>query len=282
MRVHGDSLPRNVAVNDSSIRPILLASGPASRWVVRPVDAPAAADDAQMAPAPEPPEDDAPRAPDDAAPDETLDEPPAPPRRARAASDASDAGEPKRQRVDAPAPAPDESDASEASDESGSKRGDEGDGDAAPPPPSDSTGGAASGADGPHKELADSAVTDSVDDPSKQQPECEEAAAVAAAAAAAEEKEAEEEESLFQAATEKVWAEAEAWVEAEESAEEEAWSRLPSGGAGGPMRNTVEGDHDHDDPGAEAGVQERKSLSPQAAATEGQGRAPADRGGASY
>ena len=94
-----------------------------------PVDAPAAADDAQMAPAPEPPVD------ADAAPDETLDEPPAPPRRARAASDASDAGEPKRQRVDAPAPAPDESDASEASDESGSKRGDEGDGEAAPPPP---------------------------------------------------------------------------------------------------------------------------------------------------
>ena len=88
-----------------------------------------------MAPAPEPPEEDAPRAPDDAAPDETLDEPQAPPRRARAASDASDAGEPKRQRVDAPAPAPDESDASEASDESGSKRHDESDGEAAPPPP---------------------------------------------------------------------------------------------------------------------------------------------------
>ncbi|CAH0373245.1 unnamed protein product [Pelagomonas calceolata] len=108
-----------------------------------PVDALAAPEDAQMAPAPEPPvdADDAPRAPDDAAPDETLDEPQAPPRRARAASDASDAGEPKRQRVDdggaAPAPAPDESEgeASEASDESGSKRGDEGDGEAAPPPP---------------------------------------------------------------------------------------------------------------------------------------------------
>ena len=93
-----------------------------------PVDAPAAASDAQMAPA-QPPVD------ADAAPDETLDEPPAPPRRARAASDASDAGEPKRQRVDAPAPAPDESEASEASDESGSKRHDESDGEAAPPPP---------------------------------------------------------------------------------------------------------------------------------------------------
>ena len=93
-----------------------------------PVDAPAAASDAQMAPA-QPPVD------AHAAPDETLDEPPAPPRRARAASDASDAGEPKRQRVDAPAPAPDESEASEASDESGSKRHDESDGEAAPPPP---------------------------------------------------------------------------------------------------------------------------------------------------
>ena len=100
-----------------------------------PVNAPAADDgDAPMAPEPPvaapPADDDAPMAAAqppadaDAAPDETLDEPPAP--------------EPKRRRVDggaAPAPAPDESDASEASDESGSKRGDEGDGEAAPPPP---------------------------------------------------------------------------------------------------------------------------------------------------
>ena len=42
MRVTGDSLPRNVAINDSSIRPILLASGPAVKWVVKALDAPAA------------------------------------------------------------------------------------------------------------------------------------------------------------------------------------------------------------------------------------------------
>ena len=40
IRVQGDSLPRSVAVNDSAIRPILLASGPAARWVVREHDAP--------------------------------------------------------------------------------------------------------------------------------------------------------------------------------------------------------------------------------------------------
>ena len=40
VRVHGDMLPRSVAVNDSTIRPILLASGPAVRWVLRQYDAP--------------------------------------------------------------------------------------------------------------------------------------------------------------------------------------------------------------------------------------------------
>ena len=35
VRVHGDSLPRTVAVNDSAIKPILLASGPAVRWIAR-------------------------------------------------------------------------------------------------------------------------------------------------------------------------------------------------------------------------------------------------------
>ena len=40
VRVHGDMLPRSVAVNDSTIRPILLASGPAVRWVLRQHDAP--------------------------------------------------------------------------------------------------------------------------------------------------------------------------------------------------------------------------------------------------
>ena len=40
IRVHGDMLPRTVAVNDATIRPILLASGPAVRWVMRQHDAP--------------------------------------------------------------------------------------------------------------------------------------------------------------------------------------------------------------------------------------------------
>ena len=38
--VAGASLPRTVAVNDSTVKPILLASGPATRWVLRPNDAP--------------------------------------------------------------------------------------------------------------------------------------------------------------------------------------------------------------------------------------------------
>lgn len=46
MRVAGASLPRTVAVNDSTVKPVLLASGPATRWVMRPYDAPAGAGDA--------------------------------------------------------------------------------------------------------------------------------------------------------------------------------------------------------------------------------------------
>ena len=38
--VTGASLPRTVAVNDSTVRPVLLASGPATRWTMRPNDAP--------------------------------------------------------------------------------------------------------------------------------------------------------------------------------------------------------------------------------------------------
>lgn len=34
-RVHGHSLPRTVAVNEAGVRPILLTSGPASRWAMR-------------------------------------------------------------------------------------------------------------------------------------------------------------------------------------------------------------------------------------------------------
>lgn len=41
-RVHGASLPRTVAVNENAMRPVLLTSGPAAKWLLRPHD-PAAA-----------------------------------------------------------------------------------------------------------------------------------------------------------------------------------------------------------------------------------------------
>ena len=51
-KVNGQSLPRSVAVDEAGTKPILLASGPATKWVVRPRDllAPAAADNAAAAP----------------------------------------------------------------------------------------------------------------------------------------------------------------------------------------------------------------------------------------
>lgn len=41
VKVAGGSLPRTVAVNDSTIRAVLTASGPATRWVLKPHDPPA-------------------------------------------------------------------------------------------------------------------------------------------------------------------------------------------------------------------------------------------------
>ena len=49
-RIQGDSLPRSVAVNELAIRPVLLTSGPAARWVLRPHDSPAPPDAAAAAP----------------------------------------------------------------------------------------------------------------------------------------------------------------------------------------------------------------------------------------